>query len=193
VTVSAVEANYCPSQSSLPTPDATWGVDDLGRYAQRQDRTITEGEQLLTPCYWNLGHALELARRQFNYRQWGKFLSDLKVDATRASKARAIHRTFPTAEHVSDLSVKEAYQRRERKKRRRLRAKYSEFPAVSASDPAPDLVQFFVQICRDAELRQLDAESATAEKAALYLIALDEANGELAKLRAILTRKAAPR
>ncbi len=196
---SSIDIKGCPSQTSSPTPDESWGVDDLGRHAQSIDRAISDGEQSLTPHYWNLGLTLGLARCQFGYRQWGKFLSDLNIDPTRASKARAIHETFASAEQVSTLSVKEAYQQRKRKRRSSTRPTDKKVAAASASesalaviDPPANLVQFFVELCRMVELYQFKAESATAEEAAVYLSALDTAAGELAKLRAVLSRKAAP-
>jgi hypothetical protein len=194
---SQVTADICPSQSFGPAPDASWGVDDLGRYAQNVNLAITDGERLLTPSYWSLGLALELARRQFSYRQWGKFLTSLSVDPTRASKARAIHRTFANVEEVTDLSVKEAYQRRKRDKRPRVSSTAREFiaasaaqPTVSADEPAFNPVQFCIEICQKAELCQVVAESATPEDAADFLTAIDEAIGELAKLRTALGLKA---
>lgn len=199
-----IDADLCPSQSFTPSPDESWGVDDLRVYAQNLDCEISQGERLLTPCYWNLGLALELARRQFSYRQWGKFLAGLKIDPTRASKARAIHRSFASADLVADISVKEAYQRRNRTKRFRIRPADSKSkasvadPSLGAVDPKPSAVdpvtipvQFFVDICRNAELCQFKAESVTAEDAAIYLTALDDAIGELSKLRTLLSRKAA--
>jgi hypothetical protein len=149
---STVESIVCSSHS-FATPDASWAFDQLGQYAQSVDRAITEGERSLTPADWNLGLALELARRQFSYRQWGRFLAGLNVDPTRASKARAIHRTFQSADAVAELSVKEAYQRRKRRRRPRPRLPQMKHPVACAPDRPPaarglatSLAQFFADI-----------------------------------------------
>lgn len=182
--VLSADADYCPSHIFATSPDANWGLEELGQYAQDIDRAITDGERSLTPCYRKLGLALELARRQVSYRQWGKFLAHLKVDPTRASKARAIYRTFPSPTDVSRLSVKEAFRRRKRHKP--CQAQSQENPTASPVGPAQDLVQFFVNICRNAERGQLEMESVSAEKAGLFLTALDAAIAELGKLRSLL-------
>ena len=161
------------------------------------DSAITKDELLLTPRYWQLGQVLELARRQFTHRQWGTFLASLAIDPTRASKARAIHGTFGSVEEVADLSVKEAYQRRQRKRPRAPRPvsrSAASAPAVNLAhfdaEPQINLVQCFVEICRNAELCRFVAESVAAEDAAACLTALDEAMSELAKLHAFLSRQA---
>lgn len=182
----------CPSQQLAAVPDSSWGLEALGRYAQSQDRAIVAGERLLVPTYRNLGHALELARCQFNYRQWGKYLADLSIDPTRASKARAIYRTFPQAEALGNLSVKEAYAQRERKlKSSKTRAKKAKGRKVLTAEPVPDFVQSLIDVCRTAERCLAAAQTASAEQATLFLTALDEAAGELGKVREVLLRQAA--
>ncbi|QDU94469.1 hypothetical protein [Lignipirellula cremea] len=95
-------------------PNNEWGIDELSFYAQIQFGQILEGERLLTPSYWRLGNALALAKKSLHRGQWAQYLAALGIDKTRASKARAIHRTFPEAGDVVDLTVEEAYDRRQR-------------------------------------------------------------------------------
>lgn len=106
-------------------PHEGWPLDQLNQYARAESSAITQSEQSVTAHYWQLGLALSLARRHFSHGQWGKFLEELGVDKTRASKACAIHRTFKQQELVEGLSVQEAYQRRERKPSTKTRRKMS--------------------------------------------------------------------
>ena len=94
-------------------PNNEWGLDELSFYAKMQHRQIIDGEKLLTPSYWRLGHALVLAKRALNHGQWTRYLQDLGIDKTRASRARAIYRTFAKEEDLAGLTVEQAYARRE--------------------------------------------------------------------------------
>jgi len=96
-------------------PTNEWGLDELSLYAQIQHHQIIDGEKSLTPSYWRLGQALVLAKEAFNHGQWARYLTDLGIDKTRASKARAIYRTFDNEENVAGLTVEEAYTKRQRK------------------------------------------------------------------------------
>ena len=96
-------------------PSHSWGVEQLGQYCQIQHEAIVSGEKELTPVYWRLGLALELARKHFNQGQWGPYLASLNIEKTRACKARTIFRTFPTAEQTAGMSVEEAYGKGRRK------------------------------------------------------------------------------
>lgn len=72
-------------------------------------------EKSATPHYWRLGQILMLARKQVPRGEWADFLAALGIEKTRASKARAIFRTFHTAEGTAGLSVADAYDRRARR------------------------------------------------------------------------------
>ena len=117
VKTDAAEPNSCGSQPlSSGTPTREWGVDELGSYAQLQNRQIVEGEKLLTPSYWRLGQALTFAKKSLNHGQWGRYLKELGIDKSRASKARAIYGAFANLEDVAELTVEGAYSQRPRKK-----------------------------------------------------------------------------
>lgn len=109
------EKSFVAKLFSSEEPDHSWGVEELGAYAKDQHEAIIHGEQSLTHLYWRLGNALELARRQFDRGQWGKYLESLGLNKTRVSKARAIFRRFGTPEAIGDLGVEEAYAERHRR------------------------------------------------------------------------------
>lgn len=90
-------------------PSKKWGIKRLSDYAREQHAAIVKKERLLTPFYWRLGHALELARPDFNHGQWARFLKSQRIEKTRASKARAIYQAFGSAEEVARMSVEAAY------------------------------------------------------------------------------------
>ena len=96
-------------------PSNEWGLEELSTYAQMQYRQILDGEKLLAPAYWRLGHALILAKEAFRHGKWSQHLKDLGIDKTRASRARAIYRTFDKDEDVSGLTVEQAYAKRRRR------------------------------------------------------------------------------
>jgi len=93
------DAKSCgPQLFAEGEPSNEWGLEELGVYAQIQYHQILDGEKLLTPTYWRLGHVLVLAKKAFKHGKWSQYLKSLGIDATRASKARAIYRTFNNAE-----------------------------------------------------------------------------------------------
>jgi len=96
-----------------PTPE--WTVEQLGDYARTQHELIVDRERSLAIGYWKLGGALEILRGRFKRGEWGKYLDKLEIDRTRASRARAIRRCFPSGEELQGLTVAEAYARRQRK------------------------------------------------------------------------------
>lgn len=104
-----------PQQFPEGEPTELWTLDELGKYAQRQHRQIVANEQKLAQIYWRLGRALVFARNNFMHGQWGLYLQELGIDRTRASKAKAVFRTFPAIEDLESLTVEEAYARRKRK------------------------------------------------------------------------------
>jgi hypothetical protein len=109
------EKSFDPKLIPEGDPTSEWGIEQLGAYAQLQHRQILDGEKSLSPCYWRLGQALELAFKNLPRGHRGKYLGQLGISKARASKARAIARTFERAEEVREFSVEEAYSRRQRK------------------------------------------------------------------------------
>jgi hypothetical protein len=61
-------------------PNNEWGLDELNTYAQLQYRQILDGEKLLAPAYWRLGHTLVLAKKAFKHGKWSQHLKDLGID-----------------------------------------------------------------------------------------------------------------
>ena len=57
-----------------------------------------------------------MAQRDLRRGERGKFLENWGITKTRASKARAIYRTFAKEQDVSGLSVEEGYEQRTRKR-----------------------------------------------------------------------------
>ena len=167
--------NAAPPKPSVPHED--WPLDQLSQYARAQNSAITQSERSVTAHYWQLGLALNLARRHFSHGQWGKFLEEIGVDKTRASKACAIHRTFQQQELVEDLSVQEAYQRRERKPRKsstKTRRKKSTCGGFS---------QWLRDVCKHADFFLDEAACTEPNDAASLLPAVNAAIEELTSLR----------
>lgn len=158
-------------------PDAQWGVADLGRYARAQDEAIAAGEKALSPIYWRLGLALNLARKQFAHGQWTRYLREHEIDKTRAARARAIHGTFETEQQVAELSVEAAYRRRKKKPRTTTATK----PDVS--QPPPGVIEFLLSVCQQADRFAEQAEYLPMEQAAAIVMTIEETIAELVKLR----------
>ncbi len=167
----------CEPQHLQQPPDPTWGVEDLGQYARAQEQAIVAGEHSLTACYWRLGLALNLARKHFAHRQWGRYLGELGIEKTRASKARAIHGTFAVAEEVAELTVQEAYRRRQ------LKPRIATAKRRPSPPPSTDLVEFLLGVCKQADGCADQVEFIEHEQAKQILTTLDETIAELDKLR----------
>ena len=180
------DAKSCDPQLSADLPDATWGVEQLGQYAQAQERSIVEGECSLTALYWRMGNALELARHQFTQGQWGCFLSSLAIHKTRASKARAIYRTFASEAELAQLSVQAAYEQRERRAVPAVATARVTNSLTVESNAEFDPIPFLVEVCRRAELCTVQVESLSPDEATLYLSAVDETLRELNSWRTAL-------
>lgn len=103
-----------PQLFDSDTPSEEWEIDRLGGFAATEYRAIVAEEITLAPRYWRLGLALNLARKLVPHGHWMKFLKSYEIDKTRASKARAIHRTFACEQDLNGLTVEKAYARRER-------------------------------------------------------------------------------
>ena len=173
----------CDPQLFDGEPQETWGVDELGVYAEAQHRTIEEGEHSLAANYWYLGRSLSLARPHFSRRKWGKFLEDLKIEKTRAARARAIERTFPNAQALDGMSVQEAYRRRKRKLRKRSTSKRR------AKQPECGLVEFMLEICEKVDFFMDEVRDSASKDAEEVLPAIDSAVRELNRLRDALHQR----
>jgi hypothetical protein len=170
-----------PLNDSAPQQD--WGLDQLSNYARAQNAAITRCEHSLTARYWHLGLALNLARRHFSRGQWGKFLQELGVDKTRASKACAIHRTFKQQESVEGLSVQEAYQRRERKPRKSSTKKRRKRKTNGS------IIRWLLDVCKKADFFLDEAAATNSNEAESLLSAIDAAIEELTVLRNHVQRR----
>jgi hypothetical protein len=64
----------CAAQLLQSEPLETWTVDELGAYSKAQHAEIDQREKAIAPVYWQLGKALNLARKNFAHGQWSRFL-----------------------------------------------------------------------------------------------------------------------
>ena len=176
----------------MPKGDPTieWGVQELGVYAQVQHRQIVGGETSLSAAYWRLGLALNLARKQFGRKQWQPYLDDLGIDKTRASKARAIQRTFDEVGQVADLSVEDAYAHRERKphgKTKKSAASGRKMPRQTKA-----IRTFAAAVCKKAQSLVDEAAFAESEDAVVLVPAVRNAIEQLQGLLKLLETQATP-
>lgn len=116
-------------------PNDTWSIEQLGERARQQHEVIVRGERDLAPAYWELGRALQIARRELRRGQWGRFLDEHGIHRVRACRARAIFRSHPTLEAVAELSVEEAYEARATRQFHRRRTKDESTVQEDQSDP----------------------------------------------------------
>jgi len=114
----------CDPQLLNKLPEESWDLETLAQYSRAQGDRINQAEQTLSLLYWRLGAALTYARRHFDHGQWSRYLEQLGIDRTRASKARAIFRTFRSEQFVAGLSVDEAYSKRKRTQKRVIECKH---------------------------------------------------------------------
>jgi hypothetical protein len=180
----------CGSQL-LPEGEPTneWGVEQLGVYAQVQYRQIVEEEKHLSCSYWRLGHALSLAKKAFAHGQWERYLEELGIDKTRASKARAIFRTFADEKDVRELSVEAAYAQR-----RRPRTEEAKECGTAATAPKKEVEAVRRSVSKLAERTGdvIHAAAFAAPKEALVLIpAVRKAIRQLEELLGYLEQQAA--
>ncbi len=97
-----------PQRLASESPNSEWGVDQLGDYARAENAVIDAHERHLTSAYWRLGHALSLARKQFDHGHWEKYLQSLGIEKTRAFRAMKIFGEYPTPQDVASLTVEQA-------------------------------------------------------------------------------------
>jgi hypothetical protein len=177
----------CEPQLLDEVPTEAWGVEELGAFAQARHHEIEADEQSLARMYWQLGLALNLARRHFSHGQWASFLNELGIDKTRASKARAIQRSFKTEETVEGLSVQEAYRKRKRTSRklgpRKKRRK------TTGKDERVSIVDWLRDVCKQVDFFVDEISSADTEEATSVLPAIEAAVEELNRLRSQIQQR----
>lgn len=167
-------------------PSENWNADQLGRYAQSQNEDINAGERYLTPSYWRLGQALHLARTKVK-NGWGEFLETWGIDKTRASKARAIYKTFGDPDKVSEMSVEQAYDKRERRVVRPRKA----VGTKSGLEHPPSLTEFVLEIRKWAGLLLDKAAVITEMRAQALLPEITAAVTELKRLEETIEHRIA--
>lgn len=180
----------CGVPQPLPDcgPNNEWLPEQLGTYAQAQYQQIVDGETHLTRPYWRLGHALQIAKKSFGHGQWERYLQSLGIDPTRASKARAIYRTFPSEDDVAHLTVEAAYaQRRRRQPAEPLKTSEE----TDAKKKAQRLRMSVSRIANRAGTVVHDAAFATPEEASILIPAVRKAIRELETLLRYLEQQAA--
>ncbi|MCH8047136.1 MAG: hypothetical protein IID44_25825 [Planctomycetes bacterium] len=179
----------CDPQLLQGEPLKTWTVDELGQYAEAQQLEIENCEKALAPVYWQLGKALNLARENFGRGQWSRFLEQWAIDKTRASKARAIQRTFKTPQKVENMSVQEAYGRRKRQPRRK-RPRPSATTSPKRREHVMGLGDWLFDVCQQANVYFDEAAHSTPEQATSLRGVADAAVGQLQRLRDQLEHQA---
>jgi hypothetical protein len=137
---------------SADEPSESWELDRLAEYAKTQHDAIVKGEQTLAPLYWKLGEALHWARKHVPRGHWGRFLDKAGIHKVRASKSRAIYKTFPGPEAVANMAVEEAYGMRERRTRTATHRTQTRKPTEDV--PQEETVQlevFLLEVCDRAD------------------------------------------
>lgn len=170
-------------------PNSEWGLDELNTYAQMQYRQILDGEKLLAPAYWRLGHTLVLDKKAFKHGKWSQHLKDLGIDKTRASKARAIFQAFDKVEDVATLTVDEAYAQRKRKQ-----AAEKEEDANGGARPKQDVQRLRKSVSNIAERTETaiqDAAFVVPKEAVILIPAVRKAIRQLQELLKFLEEQAA--
>jgi hypothetical protein len=166
-----------PQLFANATPTTEWDVDQLGEFAAVEHQAILSGETTLAPRYWRLGLALNLARKQIRHGKWMNFLRAHVIDKTRASKARAIHRTFERENDLDGLTVEEAYARRARRRGGHT---------SESRDPIQKLATYLHALRDVAEDVATDAPWTSPESAAEVLNDLEQVVSALDQIRQIL-------
>lgn len=166
-------------------PSHGWGLDRLGEFAREQHQKIVDGEKDLVQAYWRLGQVLSLARKQFGHGHWGKFLAELDIHKTRASKARAIFHSFQSLEDVAGQSVEEAYECR--------KSRQEQGPRAAKRKPKGKgklLKAFLKNVPNEAKALIDEAATMRPPEASQLVTAIDAAIEKLQRLRETLAAKA---
>jgi hypothetical protein len=173
-----------PQHFTTRCPTNEWLPEQLCTYAQAQHQAILDDERHLAVKYWRLGRALDLLRRSFNHGQWAQLLTQLDIEKTKASRARAIARTFEKEDELAGLTVKQAYDKRPRKLRK---------PAPEQSKPKQEtgkLGRFLDHVTKTADLFVDEAGFAEEAEAMALLPAIEAAMQKLEQIRVLLRQQA---
>jgi len=181
----------CESQLFDEQPNEAWDIERLGAFARARHQEIDADEQSLARAYWRLGMALNLARSQFSHGQWAKFLEELGIGKTRASKDRAIRRSFDNEDAVEGLLVQEAYRQRKRKSRKSGPNKKRRKSANTHERVG--IVDWLRDVCQQADFFFDEVASANTEDAANVHPVIDAAVEELSRLRNQLQQRVGTR
>ncbi len=165
------------------TPSQEWTPEQLHVYAQSQHQAILDDERTLALKYWRLGLALSLLRKNFNYGQWEQLLGTLGIEKTKASRARAIARTFTDEAEVAGLTVQEAYERRS------LNQPQQSTDSPGHSAEAEKFHRFLDRVAKTADGFIDFAGFAEPHEATELLSALDRSLTKLEQLRGFLRRQ----
>ena len=175
-----------PQHFSMGYPNVEWTLEELTAYAQAQHHAIADDERKLAVKYWRLGLALNLLRGNFNHGQWERLLQDMQIEKTKASRARAIARTFDKEEEVAHLTLKEAYERRVR----RTRKSSSQNATAKGAGPDDRLGRFLDHVTKMAEIMIDDAGFAEQAQAVVLLEAVNAAMAKLQRIHELLSEQA---
>lgn len=172
----------CCTPQHLPTghPTAEWLPEELGAYAQAQHQAILDDERQLAVKYWRLGLALNLLRKNFDHGQWERLLHALNIEKSKASRARAIGRTFGKEEDLEGLTVTQAYDKRIRKQRE------SRSNGIQHTVASAPLGRFLEHVAQTAERFIDDAGFAEKAEATVLLPSVNAAIGKLECIRDLL-------
>lgn len=186
MTESAAELKSCdPQLIDADAPSRGWGLDRLSAAAVDAYRKLLGDERFLTQRYWRLGQLLCLARKEFHRGQWEPYLNQLEIDKTRATKAMRIYETFATEQATTELTVAEAYDRRQRRPRTLRPTAQAAIADTEAEAPHPmaaNWPQFANSITAAVEQRLEEAEFCTANEAAVALAEVRRAMTSLRRL-----------
>jgi hypothetical protein len=176
----------CGPQPFGEQPSHGMPLERLTDLAAEAIAAITACEKAATPHYWRLGQILMLARKEVPRGDWAAYLTTLGIEKTRASKARAIYRSFKSLAETADLSVAEAYERR-------VRTPYTKKQSKPAADNANELPITTVSLPRwvytladDAARLRDEVEFLSATERGMVLDAVDRALEVLVELRAAM-------
>ena len=130
---------------------------------------------------------MEIAKKSFGHGQWEQYLKSLGIDATRASKARAIYRTFACENGVAHLTVEAAYAQRRKRQRSAPPAKPE---AANSKKIANVLRKSISKIADRTGIAVHDAAFASPDEAIVLIPAVRKAIRELQALLEFLEQQA---
>ena len=172
----------------LPTgcPNNEWAPEELHAYAQSQHQAILDDERMLAVKYWRLGVALNLLRKSFDHGQWERQLAELNIEKTKASRARAIAKTYGSENDLVGLTVKQAYDGRIRKQRKQSQ------DAAKNDGEHHKLVRFLKNATKTIDDFMDYAGFAEASEAAPLLPAVEQTIRTLQQVHDLLRKQAWP-